>query len=100
MQIQIRTDQHVQHDASVVRHVETVLGSALGRFGEQITRIEVHLRDANGPRGGGHDRMCMIEARPAGRPPVAVTGRADTVAAAVSGAARKMQGLLRSALAK
>jgi hypothetical protein len=38
----------VQHDASVVRHVETVLGSALGRFGEQITRIEVHLRDANG----------------------------------------------------
>jgi hypothetical protein len=48
MQIQIRTDQHVQHDASVVCHVETVLGSALGRFGEQITRIEVHLRDANG----------------------------------------------------
>lgn len=100
MQIQINTDKHVQHDASVVRHVEHTLESALARFGTQITRIEVHLRDENGERGGGNDRVCTLEARPGGRPPVAVTDKADTIAAAVTGAARKLQHLLTSTLEK
>lgn len=100
MKIQINTDSHVQHDASVVRHVEQALESALGRFGAQLTRIEVHLSDENGQRGGGNDRVCTLEARPAGRPPVAVSDKADSIAVAISGAARKLQHLLDGALAK
>ena len=100
MQIQINTDKHVQRDASVVRHVEQTLASALGRFGAQITRVEVHLSDENGERRGGNDRVCTVEARPGGRSPVAVTDKADTLAAAISGAARKLQHVLDSTLAK
>lgn len=100
MQIQINTDKHVQHDESVVRHVEQTLAATLGRFASQITRIEVHLSDENGQRGGGNDRVCTLEVRPAGRQPVAVTDKADAIAPAISGAARKMQHLLDGALAK
>lgn len=98
MQIQIHTDNHVQRDESVVRHVEQTLESTLGRFAGQVTRIEVHLSDENAQRGGADDRVCTLEAKSVGRPPVAVTEKADTIAVAITGAARKLQSLLTSTL--
>lgn len=100
MQIQINTDKHIQHDASVTRHVEDTLAATLGRFDGRVTRVEVHLSDENGERGGGHDRVCTLEARPAGHPPLVVSNKADSVAAAVNGAAKKMQSALGTALAR
>lgn len=100
MLIQLNTDQHIQHDPSVVRHVEQTLESALGRFSSQITRIEVHLRDVNGGKAGDQDKTCLLEARLEGRPPVVASDDAATVATAVSGAARKLQRALDSSLGK
>lgn len=100
MKIQINTDNHIPQDPSVVRHVEQTLETNLAHFGSHITRIEVHLSDENGPRGGGQDHLCTLEARAAGRPPVAVSDRADNTAAAITGAARKLRHRLEGALAK
>ncbi len=100
MKIQINTDSHVQHDASVVRHVEQTVDAMLGRFAQDITRIEVHLSDANGQRSGEDDRICKIEARLAGRQPMVVSDASATTASAISGATRKMQHAISNVLGR
>ena len=41
--------------------VERRLGFALGRFGDRVGRVTVHLIDVNGPRGGA-DKRCRVVA--------------------------------------
>lgn len=100
MLIQVNTDHHIQGDESVTRHVEQTLESALGRFSGQITRVEVHLRDVNADKAGDRDKHCLLEARLEGRQPVTASNEAQTVAAAVNGAAKKLQRVLDSSLGK
>lgn len=52
--------QSLQIDAAVREHVERRLGSALGRFGDQIGRVTVHLIDGTGPWGGTDDRCRIV----------------------------------------
>lgn len=99
MHIEIRTDSHI-HGGDVGPYIERTVGSVLAPFVSQITRVEVHLNDANAGKGGADDKRCMIEARLEGRKPQAVTHNADTVEQAVRGAADKMKRLLDSALGK
>jgi ribosome-associated translation inhibitor RaiA len=100
MKIQLNTDHHLRGDESLTHHVEGVIDHSLGRFRDQVTRVEVHLRDVNGPKAGGGDKHCAMEARLEGRPPVAVTEDADTMRGAISGAARKLQRVLDSSLGR
>ena len=66
MQINIQTDSTIANNAGLNEHVQSVLESALSRFRDNITRIEVHLSDTNGPKGGADDIRCVMEARVAG----------------------------------
>jgi hypothetical protein len=101
MQVQVNSDKAITHDASLEEHVKGVVESAVGRFGEQISRVEVHLGDINGShKTGNGDKRCMMEARVAGLPPIAVTDHADTVPQAISGAADKLLHALDKALGK
>lgn len=100
MQIQLNTDKHVQGDTSLQAWAERELRERLGRFGDHITRIELHLSDIDGARGGARDKRCKLEARLAGRQPVAVSHDAGTVAEAMFGAADKLQRLLDTALGR
>jgi hypothetical protein len=90
MQVQLNTDNHIQGDDKLAAWVEGEISTKLDRFGDHITRVEVHLSDSNAGRGGDADKRCTLEARPAGRPPVAVTHDAGTVADALGGAVGKM----------
>lgn len=90
MHIEINTDNHIHNDESVERHVRQALDGSLGRFAEQVTRIEVHLHDKNAKKGG-RDKHCLLEAKLEGRPPVACSDDADSLAAAITGAAKKLQ---------
>lgn len=95
MNIQIHTDNHVAGGEDLTSQVESVVESALGRFGERITRIEVHLSDENSAQKTHGDAMrCRIEARPAARQPVTVTADGATLEQALIGAARKLERLL------
>src|SRR5829696_8201924 len=80
MQIQVHTDRNVDVSAGIIERIEAELESALSRFSDQITRVEVHLGDESAGRSGGADKRCMLEARPAGQQPVAVTHHAASVA--------------------
>lgn len=96
MQILVHTDKNVKISDGMVEHVETEVGSALSRFSDQIHRVEVHLGDESaGKAGGGHNR-CVIEARPNGKQPLAVTHHADSVGEAFNGAAHKLKTLVEN----
>lgn len=97
MKIQVNTDRHVDGSEALVQMVEAEVQSALERFEDRLTRVEVHLSDENGENdGGGADKRCLLEARPEGMQPVVVTETADTVDQALLSATEKMQSLLTS----
>ncbi|HEY4582116.1 MAG TPA: HPF/RaiA family ribosome-associated protein [Lysobacter sp.] len=91
MHIEINHDKNIRYDESVERHVRQSLDGALSRFGGQVTRVDVHLHDNNADKKGGNDKHCLLEARVDGRPSLAASDEADTLAAAITGAAKKLQ---------
>jgi ribosome-associated translation inhibitor RaiA len=99
MQIQINTDRHIKGHETFTAQVSGVVESALSRFRDPITRVEVHLSDENSDKKGGNDDMrCAMEARLEGRQPVAVTHQAATVDLAVDGAVEKLARLIEKTL--
>jgi len=100
VQVILNTDNHVQGDEALAAHVDGVVDSVLGRFRKQITRVEVHLSDVNADKSGSSDKRCIMEARLEGRPPAAASNDAETMRAAISGAAHKLQRVLDSSLGK
>lgn len=91
MQFQVSTDSAITGSAQLHDKIEAELSDTLARFASRVTRIEVHLSDVNGPKQVGDDRHCTLEARIAGRQPVAVHHDAPSVMEAVGGAAEKME---------
>ncbi len=100
MQIHLNTDSHVQGGEALAAWVRKELGAKLSRFGDQITRVEVHLSDTSAARGGDSDKRCLLEVRPAGRAALAVTHDAGKVGDAVHGAADKLVRALDAAVGR
>lgn len=100
MQIQVNTDDSVTGGVTLVNHVEEVVRRILGRFSDQVTRVEVHLSDINGPKPGENDKRCLMEARLAGRQPTAVSDLANSHHQAIDGAAHKLRRALGTVLGK
>ena len=100
MLIQLNTDNHVNGRDEAMREVETDLQRTLGRFSDQITRVEVHFRDANAEKSGASDKECTLEARVSGQDPTAVTHSAATLTAAFHGARDKLVRVLDKRLSK
>src|SRR3989304_2822775 len=100
MQIQARTDNNINGSAKLIENVEADLTEVLGRFGNQITRVEVHLRDVNGPKSAGDDKSCLLEARLAGRQPMVVSHEAASLRQAFDGATEKLERALDRLIGK
>jgi len=100
MQIQVNTDKNIAGSEELQQQVEGVVEGHLGRFGDRITRVEVHLNDVNGDKSGDDDNRCVMEARLAGMQPITATHQADTLEQALDGAARKVQRVLDTTLEK
>lgn len=96
MQVQVNTDKNIEGGERLTQYVKTAVDAKLHRFGAQITRVEAHLSDENSHKSHGDDKKCVLEARPAGRPPVAVTHLAPTLDQAISGAVDKLERVLDS----
>ncbi|MGZ4666712.1 MAG: hypothetical protein ACXV5Q_17165, partial [Frankiaceae bacterium] len=91
MKIQVNTDSNIDGNAELTQHVEAEFETVLSRFGDRLTRVEVHLRDDVAGRSDGTDIRCLVEARPARQQPVAVTHHGATPEEAYSGAAQKLK---------
>ena len=90
MQIHVKTDNHIEGSDDLTGRVEDVVTASLDRFGDLITRVEVHLNDVNAQKHGV-DKRCMMEARVSGRESVVVTHMADSLDDAIHGAADKLE---------
>jgi len=98
VKIQVNTDRNVEVSADLAERIEADVTSALSRFEARLTRVEVHLRDESSGRATGEDIRCLLEARPAGLDPVAVTNHASTSFEALRGATERLAALLSSKL--
>lgn len=104
MQIQINTDHNIEGHEALAAHVSGIVESAVSRFSEHITLVEVHLTDEIGQmsshKSGQNDKRCVMEARLERRHPIAVTHQAATMHQAVDGAADKLTRMIESTLGR
>ncbi len=100
MNIQINTANDFHGSEESNAEIKKNMVDDFDRFKERITRLEVHLHDENAAKGGTSDKSCMIEARLAGRRPIAVDDNAATFAAAIHGATHKMLHRIESILGR
>ena len=89
MQIQINPGD-VDTSPAIDERIEKAVEHAMRHVKDRITRIEVHLHDENGPKHG-NDKRCTMEARIAGKDPIAVHHDAPDLYAAIEGAAGKLE---------
>jgi ribosome-associated translation inhibitor RaiA len=90
MQVQFNSDSSVMGTENVAERIEASVRDKLARFADRLTRVEIHVRDENGPKHGADDKACMIEARPRGGKPIGVTEHAAKVDDAANKAARTL----------
>ena len=91
MQIQINSDHHIAASPDTAGRVQSLVRDALERYSDRITRVEVHLNDLNGIKGGGNDKRCLMEARVAGFGPIDASHQAPDLMLAVDGAMEKLE---------
>ncbi|HAT30568.1 MAG TPA: ribosomal subunit interface protein [Janthinobacterium sp.] len=100
MQININTDSTIERNAGLTDHVQSVVDSAVSRFRDNITRVEVHLSDNNSQKSVDGDNRCLMEARLTGHQPIAVSDHNATLHQAIAGAADKLKRAIESALGR
>jgi ribosome-associated translation inhibitor RaiA len=92
MKVQVNASNDIQNKESLESWATEYLNERLARFEQDITSIEVQLTDENhATRGGGADKRCMLEARVAGRAPVAVTAFGNDQNLAFRAAGEKLE---------
>ena len=100
MIIQLNTDKNLVGTEKLSVYLNSFIPEELSRFSHQITRVEVHLSDVNGPKNGLNDKRCLIEVRLEGMKPIAVSNNADTHEQAIEGAVEKIKTSLDSTLGR
>lgn len=100
MQIQINTDHTISEHARLDEHVRSVVESAIGRFGDHVNRVDVHLSNEVKEKGVDGGNYCMMEARVTGYEPVVVHDHGVDLHQSISSAAGKLKRALDSALGR
>lgn len=100
MLVEVNTDKNIKNSERLIDYCRSAVEAELGRFDEYITRVEVHLSDENGDKGGDDDKRCLIETKLKGKSPVAVKNTASNIDDAISGALDKISKVLETSLDK
>jgi ribosome-associated translation inhibitor RaiA len=96
MQIQI-SSPHIPLLDSLKDNILAILEPLEHHSGDGIRIINVHLSDANGPKGG-QDKVCRLQARIFFHPSVSSEGRHSDIDVAIRLAARRMDRALSSVI--
>ena len=94
MIVQFNTDHNIEGSEGMASHFEATEKELLARFDEDVTRVEIFLKDLNADKGGANDKRCKLEARVKGMDPLLASHDDDSVHKAVKGAADKMKHIL------
>ena len=100
MQIQINSDHQINPSPELANRIQALIRDTLDRYSDRITRVEVHLNDQNGVKGGSNDKRCGMEARVAGIGPVDVNHEAEALDLAIDGAMEKLERALEHKLGR
>lgn len=100
MHIEISTDNRISGSEDITAQLAGLVQHELAYLAEHITRIELHLSDANAGKAGPDDIKCSLEVRLKGQQPMVVSDTATTLEQATKGAAGKMKSALESTLGK
>lgn len=100
MQIQINSDHHIVASPELAGRIQTLVRDTLDRYSDRITRVEVHLNDLNGVKGGSNDKRCLMEARLSGLGPVDANHEADNLEVAIDAALEKLERAIEHKLGK
>lgn len=98
MELEINNGEGVERSPALEAYVQQRTERLEHRHGDRLTRIRVFLKDVNAGKGG-IDKVCTMEARPAGHDPIAVVARDEDLYAAVRDAERKLEKALEHRLA-
>jgi ribosome-associated translation inhibitor RaiA len=100
MQINVNTDRTIDKHQGLDQHVQGVVEGAIGRFGDHVNRVDVHLSNENKEKQADGGNYCMMEARVAGYHPVVVHEHSINLHQAVTNAGNKLARALDSALGR
>ena len=100
MIIQLNTDKNLTIHSEYEAQITSKLNHDLERYTDHISRIEVHMSDENGSKGGINDKKCLLEARFEGKPPIVTSDLGDTYDLALKGATEKLRNALKTVLSK
>jgi ribosome-associated translation inhibitor RaiA len=100
MEIHINTGNGMDNTTTLEAWADSEIRRTLGRFSNDVRRIEVHLSDDNSGKGGADDKRCLIEAHVTGHSAIAVTHQASNMDEAFRGAEAKARRALDSAIGK
>jgi ribosome-associated translation inhibitor RaiA len=100
MQINVNTDNTIDKHQGLDEHVDNVVRSSIGRFGDHVTRVDVHLSNENKEKKADGGQYCMMEARVSGYAPVVVHEHAADLHQAVQNAGGKLARALDSAIGR
>lgn len=93
MEVQINFGEGVSGSETVEAHIRKRLEGVNERSGQGLTRVEVYCKDVNADKGG-RDKVCTMEARPAGMDPLAVEAQAMDLYASINQATDKLDRIL------
>ena len=100
MQINVNTDRTIDKHQGLDEHVQSVVEGAIGRFEDQVHRIEVHLSNEQAQKGADGGNRCMMEAHVSGYAPVVVNEHGVNLHQAITQAGNKLKRALDSALGR
>ena len=100
MQVQVNPGDGIEGTDALERWATDYLNDSLARFRQDITGVEVQLKDENSARSGAADKRCLLEARVAGHDPMVAEHRAENQDLAIRGATQKLTKVLEHRLGK
>jgi ribosome-associated translation inhibitor RaiA len=100
MQVQVNPGDGIEGNDALESWATDFLNDALSRFRQDITGVEVQLKDENSGKSGPADKRCLLEARVNGQEPMVAEHRAENQDMAIRGAAQKLVKVLDHRLGK
>ncbi len=101
MDISVNTDNSFKtRHQGLDDYVRTEVENAVGRFGEHIRRVDVHLSNENQQKRADGGNHCMMEARVTGYESVVVHEHAADLHQAIAKAGGKLERAIDSALGR
>ena len=100
MEVNVNTDNTIQRHSGLDERVRTLVEESIGRFGDHVRRVDVHLSNENKEKHEDGSNYCMMEALVSGYAPVVVHAHAENLQQSITSAVGKLKRALDSAIGR